>query len=209
MNMFRGLREVLRPKDTEPFRETPHADPRWLDLADGKYKCACCGLDAREFLSLSYIAPAPFPHDIDQIDLAPLANDIFDTVDGDILTDDFCRVDTHHFVRTVIVFPLDGVEGCMMIGVWVSLETEDFARYHATMDRGQQSQLDLMFGWLANPVGEYDRPVAVLLHPQDSFQRPWLQIAHEEHPLAIAQIDGLTFDQMMNFIQAHGHSFTN
>jgi hypothetical protein len=111
--------------------------------------------------------------------------------------DDLCRTpDGYHFVRAVIEMPLlGGPEPTFQLGVWSLLGPADYDRYIDTFDHDDQSKLGPMPGLLANEVSGFpgSRALKVRLLPQDHGQRPFLQLAPSDHPLAVAQRSGISF----------------
>jgi len=74
-----------------------------------------------------------------------------------ILTDDICVVaDWHFFVRAVLEIPILGQSEALEWGVWGSLSEQNFKRYDASFEDGDQSRLGAMFSWFASQLPGYD-----------------------------------------------------
>ena len=71
---------------------------RWIDLLTGEHNCPCFNTPLRDLLSLAYSAPEEWYGDNTSQD-----NDAFHTATDDCLTQDFCRIQDRHFVRTVML----------------------------------------------------------------------------------------------------------
>lgn len=121
---------------------------------------------------------------------------------------DLCRTpDGQHFVRTVLELPLiGGPEPTFEFGVWGSLSDVDFGRYFDSWDDADQSRIGLMPSHLANEIRGYPESFALKasLSPQASRagrqQRPLMLLEPSNHPLAIAQRDGIAFEKVLEII---------
>lgn len=168
-------------------------------------QCACCGKDLTELLSLAYMAPDAWPHA-----RTPVANSLFLDTQGDVLTEDFCRIGDKLFVRAIMSFPILESDEALIFGVWGSLSKENFETYLKTFDSGEQGQLDLMFSWLNNyGFCETSAAIPCILQPRDDRQRPVMVVAQEDHPLFAKQSDGLDWKEVTKFLQNAGHLNSN
>jgi hypothetical protein len=116
---------------------------------------------------------------------------------------DLCKTaDGHYFVRGVLELPLiDGPEPTFEFGVWGSLSEPNFWRYVETYNDPDQSKLGAMFSYLSNEVRGF--PGSLSLHadllPQDD-QRPFVRLHESDHPLAVAQRQGIAFIKILEII---------
>lgn len=176
-------------------------DPRWDLFLSNQMKCPCCGKSGATMLSFEYDRPDPFPKDAPKQENWMLTQET-----GDILTEDFCRLDKYRFVRVILQVPLIGCTEVLMLGVWGSLSAENFDRYLAGFDDGTQAHLGEMGSWLCNAVPpDVRKPVAMALHPQDNRQRPQLFCTDDTNDLYRFQRDGLSFDGLADFLRSYGH----
>jgi len=124
------------------------------------------------------------------------------------LNDDLCRTpDRRYFVRAVLELPLiGGPEPAFQLGVWGSLIAADFDRYVDTFDHDDQSKLGQMFSHLANEVRGFpgSHALKASLRPQDHRQRPFMDLEPADHPLAVAQRDGISFDKALRIVHPDG-----
>lgn len=180
--------------------EIPTRDPRWDGLPQDTTKCRCCSQNINTLLSFAYTSPQMWPGGMSQH-----ANSSYQGTGNDILCEDFCRIGETNFVRAILCLPLEGYDVPFIIGVWVALEGEYFERYIHSFGTSTQADIGPLFGWMANAIAEHPVPLPVILHPQNGRQRPLVQIAFEEHPLYIAQLDGLTYDQFEGILTGAGH----
>ncbi|MDX8353260.1 DUF2199 domain-containing protein [Cognatiyoonia sp. IB215182] len=176
-------------------------DPRWSLISGQQSKCPCCGEDSATLLSLAYDRPDPFPSD------APgHQNAMLNATDGDILTEDFCRMGEYRFVRCVLEFPLRGLDDDLVLGVWGSLSVGNFGKYVDRFDSGDQAELGDMFSWLMNAVPRDRRqPVKMVMVPRDGRQRPQLYFSDEADLMYPLQQNGLSYDELADLLQGYGH----
>ncbi len=89
--------------------------------------------------------------------------------------------------------------------MWVSLSAENFERYKAMFDE-ENPQEPSYFGWLCNHINGYPDTLClktnVTLQPYPS--RPHIHLEPTDHPLAKAQREGITMDELMAVLHTHG-----
>ena len=126
-----------------------------------------------------------------------------------ILTEDFCVLDGEpFFVRCVLELPIAGVaEKRFGFGVWSSLSKDNFDLYVKTFNKGKQGSLGPWFGWFSNHLLGYPETLSLKchVHPRDGRVRPWIELEQTEHPLAIEQHQGITFDRILELYALSGH----
>lgn len=132
--------------------------------------------------------------------------------DGDFLSEDFCVLDGEHFlIRCVMEVPVQGLERPWGFGCWSSLSRENFQKYVAGFDSTEPEESGPWFGWLCNGLKpdfiDVDS-VAVDVCPRAGRQRPLLFVQDEDHPMARAQQDGLSAEEMVRILRANGHGPT-
>jgi hypothetical protein len=129
--------------------------------------------------------------------------------DGDFLSEDFCVMDGRYFfVRAVLEIPVQGLAEKFGFGCWSTLSRENFEKYLNAFDTGTHEDWGPWTGWLSNRLADYigTRPEAVWVYPQPDRQRPTLCIMDSEHPLAIAQEEGLSPERMLEILAHYGHA---
>lgn len=133
-------------------------------------------------------------------------------LEGDFLSEDFCVLDGEHFfVRSILQIPVHGLENTWAFGCWSTLSRANFEKYAAGFDDGVYENDGPWFGWLSNNLKVYfedSDPIAVDVYPQPNRQRPQLFVQDENHPLAIAQRDGIDAEAMLTLLRAYGHGPT-
>jgi hypothetical protein len=122
---------------------------------------------------------------------------------------DLCRTPKgEYFVRAVLELPLiGGPEPTFEFGIWGSLSEANFYRYVESYDDPDQSKLGTMFSYLSNRMrgfpGAYALPGDLI--PQDDG-RPLFVLKPTDHPLAIAQTEGVAFSKVLEIIHPNGTS---
>ena len=114
---------------------------RWIDPLKGERTCPCCNTPLLDLLSLAYSAPEEWEDKNTSQD-----NDVFHTATGDILTQDFSRIQDRHFVRTVMLLPFHDIEGCQLLGIWVHLDKPSFDLFYETYPSVEQGAMDMQCG---------------------------------------------------------------
>ena len=178
-------------------------DPRWAEF-EGSWRCANCEQWHSGIFDLGCFAPDFWQGPVVLSDNSDL------NFDGDFLSEDFCVIDAKHFfIRCVFSFPLVGSDGRFGFGVWSSLSRANFDAYVHGFDDGMQADLGPWFGWFSNRLAGYPDTISLkaVVQPQDDRQRPNLSLAadHAEHPLAVEQRDGMTFERLLDIYSLYGH----
>ena len=126
-----------------------------------------------------------------------------------ILTEDFCVLaGQHFFVRGVLQLPILGTaETSFGFGVWSSLSKKNFGVYVETFDSGDQGNLGPWFGWFSNRLKGYPDTLKqkCQVHPLAGRNRPDIKLEPTEHPLAVEQRDGITFDRLLEIYALNDH----
>jgi hypothetical protein len=178
-------------------------DPRWSEF-EGGWICSTCDEIHAGVFDLACFAPDFWQKPEVLSENADL------TFEGDFLSEDFCIIDGEYFfVRCVFNFPLIGSDSRFGFGVWSSLSRTNFDAYVASFDEGMQADLGPWPGWLSNRLAGYPDTIKLkaMMQPQDGRQRPHLSLAadHAEHPLAVEQRDGMTFERLRDIYALYGH----
>ncbi|MDG1863531.1 MAG: DUF2199 domain-containing protein [Yoonia sp.] len=160
-----------------------------------EYICDACGETQNGAPSFSFRFP-PYYFDIPETERAERVR----------VNDDFCEIDTPEggtlfWMRVVIEAPIAGATEPFTWGVWVTQSAESFARYRDTF--GQDQSADGSFGWLTVDLPCYNRTAAgaVLENLECDVQwgctgqRPKAYLWESEHPLAVDQRGGISWDR--------------
>lgn len=120
------------------------------------------------------------------------------------LDGNLCIVDGEYdFIRGVIEIPIFGAAETFGIGAWVSQKSENFWTYVEHFD---SADIGPFFGWLSNEIGFGDEPtlnLKTMAHFRGNRLRPAIELEPTDHPLALAQREGITLDQAWAFVHEH------
>jgi hypothetical protein len=88
---------------------------------------------------------------------------------------------------------------------------KNFDLYVESFDSGMQAHLGPCFGWFSNRLFDYPDTLNLKcqVHPRDGRIRPWIELEATEHPLAIDQQQGITFDRILELYALSGHDLRN
>lgn len=172
-------------------------------LQGGRWQCATCGVEHGWPFDLAAAKPDPWPHAEEYEPNAALR------MDGDFLSEDFCILGGKYFlIRCVLPIPVIGVEDDFGFGCWSTLSRENFDKYVDGFDSGEYADMGPWTGWLCNQLENFipgTDPLAVWVQPRPDRQRPLLWVQDDDHPLAIAQEEGLTPERVLEVFQFYGH----
>ena len=125
------------------------------------------------------------------------------------LSEDFCVLNgEHHFVRCRLPLPIVGSQGATFgFGVWSSLSAKNFQTYVTLFGRRKIPGSNPWFGWFSNGLIGYPDTFNLKchVHPQQLRQRPLIELEPTDHPLAVEQRDGISFDRLLEIYAANGH----
>ena len=111
-------------------------------------------------------------------------------------TSDTCVIDDEDFfIRGVIEIPIHDYPRNFGLGVWVSQKRENFDTYLENFD---SSEIGPFFGWLCNSVAYYEEETLLLktmAHFRGEGLRPRIEVEPTDHPLAMAQRDGISLEK--------------
>jgi hypothetical protein len=172
-------------------------------LQSGRWMCNNCDVEHGWPFDLVAHTPDPWPHGEDYEHNSALR------MEGDFLSEDFCVLDSKYFmIRCVLTIPVQGVEGDFGFGCWSTLSRENFDKYVETFDGGEYSDMGLWSGWLVNRLESFTLgtdTVGLWVQPRSNRQRPLLWVQHDDHPLAVAQENGITAERMLEILRFYGH----
>jgi hypothetical protein len=164
-----------------------------------QYQCHSCG-KFHEGPPLSYGADAPLLwHTIPEKDRKRRA----------LLSSDQCIVDNeHYFIVGNIEIPILNSEQVFAWTVWVSLSKSNFERASKLWKkRGRESEPPY-FGWLSTmlPIYPPTLNLKTMVHTRPVGQRPFVELEQTDHPLAVEQRQGITFERVQEFAEIIHHA---
>lgn len=124
------------------------------------------------------------------------------------LDSDFCVVEgAHFFIRCRLQLPIIGSDETFEFGLWSSLSERNFGTYYESFASDTQGSLGPWFGWLSNGLPGYPETLCLKcqVRPQNGGLRPLLELEPTDHPLAVQQRVGVTFDEILDFYATAGH----
>ena len=177
-----------------------------LELLKSDWRCSCCGEWHHGLMDIAARSPDPWPNERTYEPNSALRRE------GEFLSEDFCVIaGEDFFVRSVLEIPVRGLDTPWGFGCWTSLSRANFDKYVAGFDDGDFEDLGPWFGWLSNRLKIYfedAEPIGVDVVPQADRQRPRLFVRDEDHPLAIAQRDGISAEAVLALLRVLGHGPT-
>jgi len=128
--------------------------------------------------------------------------------DDVLLTSDSCVIaGRFFFVRGCIELPIIGAEQVFVWGAWVSLKKENFLVWQALYEVTERSEKGPYFGWLSTSLPTYPetRHLKTMLHLRDNGLRPRIELERTDHPLAMEQADGISFERLQEIVDHVEH----
>lgn len=117
------------------------------------------------------------------------------------LTEDICVVDEEHFyVRGVIEIPVHDFHERFGFGVWVSHKKENYQAYLENFD---SDEIGPFFGWLCTEINYFEQSTMLLktmAHYRGQGLRPAIELEPTEHPLAVAQREGIAMEEALAIV---------
>ena len=123
------------------------------------------------------------------------------------LDEDICILDGEDFfIRGVIEIPIHDYTQKFGFGVWVSQKKENFQTYREHFD---SSAIGPFFGWLSNQIIYYEADtinLKTMVHFRGGGLRPIIELDFDEHPLSVAQRDGITLEEAWKIVHFYDES---
>lgn len=168
-------------------------DARWKRFNDPDRACPCCGRQFGGVFDIGFEEPQDWPH-------GPRDSDDM-LVGEDRLTADLCRLDGRYFLRATMPLAIRGAGESLNISLWAEVSRETLHGYLDSIDSVAPFSAE---GLTANPVpGIEEDAVPIKVEVEDSGQRPVARAT--EGPVAAAQSDGISFDDLLDIYAAGGN----
>jgi len=152
------------------------------------HNCASCG----EVHSGLPAITAPYPSLVGSIPREEYKNRLK-------LHEDICIVDdSFYFIRALLLIPIHNLDEKLGFSVWVSLKKENTQTY---VDNFESVEIGPFFGWFSNELNFQGEPTLNLktrVHFQGGGLRPIIELEPTNHPLSLAQREGITVDEAWN-----------
>jgi hypothetical protein len=173
------------------------------ELQDFRWKCYSCEeWHTGPCLDFSYGCPAYWGDEDEQKSSSgPLEVDHLPT---SFLDEDLCIIDgEHYFVRGIIELPIIGTAETLRWGVWGSLSKENFVKLLSQFDDPQRVELEPMFSWLSNNIGEYEDTLSLKMnaHICAPGEVPTFELESTDHQLSKEYHEGITAERVKEIMK--------
>jgi hypothetical protein len=163
------------------------------------WQCRCCG-DGHDDLPLHYGTPAPaLWYTLPEAEREDRA----------LLSPDLCLIDDEHgFIVGNLEIPIIGSEERFSWDVCVSLSLPNFKRAYQLWEKPGRESEPPYFGWFSTSLPCYPETLHLktMVHTREVGHRPYIELESTNHPLAIEQRQGITWDRVQEIaeIVLHG-----
>jgi hypothetical protein len=158
------------------------------------YFCRKCGKFHDE-LPLHYGAAAPYVYfTIPEAEREERA----------LLSSDQCVIDDEHFfIVGNIDIPIIGHDKLVSWDVWVSLSQANFTRAHQLWNTPGRESEPPYFGWLCTLLPGYPSTLSLKtnVHTRAVGRRPFVELEPTDHPLAVEQRTGITWERVQEIAE--------
>ncbi len=167
-------------------------------ISQFEFKCSSCDEIHKGMPSLGSRAPINYY----SIQKNELEERVF-------LTSDTCVIDDKDFfVRGCLEFPVLNYDDKFSFGAWVSLSQENFEKFETLFDEPKRNHQSPMFGWFSSwiwPYYEDTENIKSRIHFRNDGIRPFIELEPTNHPLAIAQTNGITCNELIKIYEYYVH----
>ncbi len=170
-------------------------------LLGNPWKCTSCDEWHTGLFDLGFDSPVYWN---ERIKLADNEDVIFDS---SFLSSDLCVIDGEDFfVRCLLRIPVPSMNCWFAYGIWSSLSRHNFAAYVKHLQGAGNVVGSEWPSWLANDVHGTSTANSVegWIIPQPDGARPIWEVHDNDHPLALAQTNGITAEQLLDIYRAAG-----
>lgn len=125
-----------------------------------------------------------------------------------LLSSDQCEIDDQwFFVVGNLEIPLTGSKEPFAWSVWVSLSRENYTRACDLWTTPGRETEPPYFGWLSTTLPSYPptNSLKTNLHTRPVGQRPFVELEPTDHPLAVEQRTGITWERVQQIAEAILH----
>ena len=163
-------------------------------MASRGYHCRVCG-EYHEGLPLHYRAAAPAAfYGVPEAERA----------DRVLLSSDQCVIDDEYFfIVGNVDIPVVGHDELFSWDVWVSLSRAHFTRAHQLWTTEGRESEPPYFGWLSTALPGYPDTLHLKTHVHTRVvgRRPFVELEPTDHPLAVEQRTGITWDRVQEIAE--------
>jgi hypothetical protein len=112
---------------------------------------------------------------------------------------ELCEAGDDRFILANVELPVAGSDDTFVWTCWISLSNASYERMRAEWDSPEREKQDEAFGYLSNHLPTYEPAtfaLKTLVHTRRVGLRPWVQLEPTEHPLAVEQRNGITYERI-------------
>lgn len=178
---------------TQALDDTTHFCETWIMQG---YHCRSCG-KVHDALPLTFGPDAPaYWYGLSESDRRERAD----------LSSDRCVIDGEHFfIRGRLELPIVGSDQCFSWLVWTTLSRDDFLRTTDLWSQQGRETEPPYFGWLSTELktvyGVSTINLKTHVHTRPIGRRPCVEVEPTDHPLAIEQQKGISWDRVQAFAE--------
>jgi hypothetical protein len=125
-----------------------------------------------------------------------------------MLSPDLCLIDKQHgFIVGNLEIPIIGSLECFSWDVWVSLSLPIFKRAFQRWDQIGREAEPPYFGWLGTALPGYPDTLHLktIVQSREVGRRPRVELEPSDHPLAVEQRNGMTWDRVREIAESAFH----
>lgn len=162
-----------------------------------KFRCSTCDEEHVGVPTFGFLAPIQYL-DVPEVEREERA----------FLTSDTCVIDGQDFfVRGCLEIPILGSDEHFSWGVWVSLSEANFFKFQDLLGVAERAHHGPFFGWLCSPPRPYpdSTNLKTRVHLRNDGTRPYIELEPTDHPLAIEQRQGITFERVAQIYELMVH----
>jgi hypothetical protein len=159
-----------------------------------RWQCGSCG-EWHDGFPLAYGPPAPV---------------LWFTIPEDererraLLSSDLCLIDEQHgFIVGNLEIPIIGSEKHFSWDAWVSLSLPNFKRAFQLWEQPGRESEPPYFGWLSSLLPGYPETLHLktMVHTREVGRRPRIELEPTDHPLAVEQRRGITWERVQEIAE--------
>lgn len=121
-----------------------------------------------------------------------------------VLSSDMCLIDEEHgFIVGNVEIPIIGTDVVFSWDVWVSLSLPNFRRTFELWERSDRASEPPYFGWFSSKLPGYPETLNLktMVHTREVGRRPRIELEPTDHPLAVEQRQGITWERVQEIAE--------
>jgi hypothetical protein len=162
-----------------------------------EFTCSCCGEVHQGIPSFGVDAPVYYYH---------VSEDNRDK--RTFLSSDTCVIDDKDFfVKGCLEMPVLGYGGIFSFNAWISLSEPNFFKFQDLLHVEEREHYEPMVGWFSTWIYPFEDTEKLIgrIHFRNNGIRPLIELQPTEHPLAMAQKNGIKKEQIQEIYEYYVH----